>query len=118
MYPVDGNFIRKVAPRFSGAMARAQKAIIDAISPVFAQTLDDYAINTRLRIAHFMGQVTHECAGFRTTEEFASGAAYEGRRDLGNDHPGDGRRYKGRGLLRSACRWRPTRNWPATPRSR
>lgn len=46
-----------------------------------------------------MGQVTHECAGFRTTEEFASGAAYEGRADLGNTHKGDGKRYKGRGLI-------------------
>ncbi len=38
-------------------------------------------------------------AGFRTTEEFASGEAYEGRKDLGNTHEGDGPRYKGRGLL-------------------
>jgi putative chitinase len=58
-----------------------------------------YEINTVLRIAHFMGQVTHECAGFRTTEEFASGAAYEGRKDLGNTQKGDGKRYKGRGLI-------------------
>ena len=99
MYPIDGDFILKVAPKFSGARADAQAAIIGAIAPVFATVLDGYAINTKLRIAHFMGQVTHECAGFRTTEEFASGAAYEGRADLGNTRRGDGKRYKGRGLL-------------------
>lgn len=99
MYPIDGDFILKVAPKFSGAKAEAQAAIVGAIAPVFAAVLDGYDINTKLRIAHFMGQVTHECAGFRTTEEFASGAAYEGRADLGNTKPGDGRRYKGRGLL-------------------
>ena len=99
MFPVDGTFILRVAPRFSGAKAEAQAAIVGAISPVFASTLNSYEINTRLRIAHFMGQVTHECAGFRTTEEFASGEAYEGRKDLGNVKPGDGKRYKGRGLL-------------------
>src|SRR5262245_30116489 len=99
MFAVDGTFILRVAPRFSGAKAEAQAAIVNAISPVFASTLDSYEINTRLRIAHFMGQVTHECAGFRTTEEFASGEAYEGRQALGNVHPGDGKRYKGRGLL-------------------
>jgi len=32
-------------------------------------------------------------------EEIASGAAYEGRLDLGNTEPGDGRRFKGRGLI-------------------
>jgi len=97
--PVNGNFIRAVAPKFSGSNAQEQTRIISAISADFAPTLDRYEINTLLRIAHFMGQVTHECAGFRTCEEFASGAAYEGRSDLGNTEAGDGKRYKGRGLI-------------------
>lgn len=99
MIPIDGTFILTVAPRFSGSKADAQARIVGEISGIFSSTLDSYDINTRLRIAHFMGQVTHECAGFRTTEEFASGAAYEGRRDLGNIEEGDGKRYKGRGLI-------------------
>lgn len=99
MIPVDADFILNVAPRFSGAKADAQSRIVGEISAVFAPTLNSYDINTKLRIAHFMGQVTHECAGFRTTEEFASGAAYEGRLDLGNIQTGDGKRYKGRGLI-------------------
>ena len=36
---------------------------------------------------------------FLYTEELASGAAYEGRKDLGNTRAGDGRRFKGRGLI-------------------
>ena len=68
-------------------------------SQVLQVTLEAYGIDTRLRIAHFLGQTCHESAGFRTTEEFASGEAYEGRKDLGNIKKGDGRRYKGRGLL-------------------
>jgi len=67
--------------------------------PVLASTLASYGINTRLRVAHFLGQTCHESAGFRTTEEFASGEAYEGRKDLGNIKKGDGPRYKGRGLI-------------------
>lgn len=99
MIPINGDFIMAVAPRFSGSKAETQRRIVGEISAILAATLDAYAINTKLRIAHFMAQVTHECAGFRTTEEFASGAAYEGRADLGNTQKGDGRRYKGRGLI-------------------
>lgn len=99
MIPVDAQTLREIAPRFSGDLAAQQDAIINAIGPVLATTLDAYQINTRLRIAHFLAQTCHESAGFRTTEEFASGQAYEGRADLGNNQPGDGPRFKGRGLL-------------------
>jgi putative chitinase len=99
MIPVDGDFILAVAPRFSGKNGAAQHRIVSEISAIFAATLHSYGISSQLRIAHFMAQVTHECAGFRTTEEFASGAAYEGREDLGNINKGDGKRYKGRGLI-------------------
>jgi putative chitinase len=99
MIPVDAQTLREVAPRFSGELAARQDAILDAVGPVLADTLAAYQIDTRLRIAHFLAQTCHESAGFRTTEEFASGQAYEGRLDLGNTEPGDGPRYKGRGLL-------------------
>lgn len=52
-----------------------------------------------LRLAHLMAQLIHESDGLRAMEEYASGAAYEGRRDLGNTAKGDGRRFKGRGPI-------------------
>lgn len=63
-----------------------------------------HEINTPLRLAHFLAQVAHESGGFRYMEEIASGAAYEGRADLGNTETGDGKRYKGRGPIQCTGR--------------
>lgn len=56
-------------------------------------------LESRLRLAHFLAQLIHESGSFRYMEEIASGAAYEGRKDLGNVQPGDGKRFKGRGPI-------------------
>lgn len=94
-----GEILPKLVPKFSGANADRQKVILNAIVPLIDTILPQFAIDTPLRIAHFLAQICHESAGLRTTEEFASGQAYEGRADLGNTSPGDGVLYKGRGLI-------------------
>ena len=59
----------------------------------------EFNIDTAVRQASFLAQVGHESGQLRYVRELASGAAYEGRADLGNVIAGDGVRFKGRGLL-------------------
>lgn len=67
--------------------------------PLINQTLDEFEINTPERVIFFLAQIAHESGELRYTAEIASGEAYEGRKDLGNLFTGDGKRYKGRGLI-------------------
>lgn len=61
--------------------------------------MEEFEINTPKRIASFLAQVGHESGQLRYTQEIATGAAYEGRKDLGNTQKGDGVKFKGRGLI-------------------
>lgn len=76
--------------------ARAQASRF--LEPLNA-AMSEFDINTPARQAAFLAQIGHESGQFRYVRELASGQAYEGRADLGNTQPGDGQRYKGRGLI-------------------
>lgn len=79
---------------------------------VFAQPLADacaaYEINTPTRLAAFLAQIGHESGAFKYTSEIwgptPAQQRYEGRADLGNTQPGDGSRYRGRGLIQTTGR--------------
>lgn len=117
----------KVGPITAAALTKARGALSGAIAPAgfvfptaadlrktfpraknanlvpFAEALPVLAppekMDTVLRLGHFIAECGWECDQFATYEEYASGAAYEGRKDLGNTQKGDGKRFKGRGPI-------------------
>ncbi len=62
-----------------------------------------YDINTPTRQAAFLAQIGHESGHLLYVREIwgptPAQAKYEGRADLGNTQPGDGFKFRGRGLI-------------------
>ncbi|MFL5357833.1 peptidoglycan-binding protein [Archangium sp.] len=84
--------LREIMPKLTAARA-------DECLPYLDVAMVEADITTPQRQAAFLAQLAHESGELRFFEELASGEAYEGRKDLGNTQPGDGRRYKGRGPI-------------------
>lgn len=72
---------------------------LELFLPHLNEAIELAELQTPQRLSMFLAQVGHESGQLRYTEEIASGQAYEGRVDLGNTLPGDGKKYKGRGLI-------------------
>lgn len=91
MSVVTADQLKRILP-LAGARADTFCAPLNA-------AMAEFGITTPARQAAFIAQLAHESGQFRYVREIASGAAYEGRADLGNTFKGDGARFKGRGLI-------------------
>lgn len=92
--PPTVNAVDVLARATGVTAAKASQILIGVVNG-----LRDSQCNNVNRIAMWIAQMGHESAGFNATEEYASGSAYEGRKDLGNTQPGDGVRFKGRSWI-------------------
>lgn len=89
--------------RFFAAMRSA--GLVTSLTTVQVQRMEAVLAGLQARsvsvkrAAYILATAFHESDRFKTLTEYASGSAYEGRKDLGNTQAGDGRRYKGRGYV-------------------
>lgn len=102
--PIDGIAGMKTWAGIFAYTAQRPMGLLLPLGQGAATFLHQYAIDqTSARVCNFVGQAAHESDRFRYMREIwgptAAQLGYEGRADLGNCKPGDGRLYCGRGIF-------------------
>lgn len=97
--PVQTGLTANLLQSIGGYRKDMTLARYQALLPELIDAFHFADVNTIDRRAMGIAQLFHESGSLHYQEEIADGSAYEGRIDLGNTQPGDGKRFKGRDFL-------------------
>lgn len=100
MITITEDILKEIAPGSKRTNYKLLPGLVDEMNAQFPGA----GIDTIQEVRHFLAQAAEETDSFNSLEEYASGQAYEGRRDLGNILPGDGKLFKGRGIFMTTGR--------------
>ena len=97
-----------ITPDLLGAAVGCTAERAETFAGPLSEACALFEINTPERLAPFIANIGHESGSLRWLAEIwgptPAQQRYEGRKDLGNTEPGDGSRYRGRGILQTTGR--------------
>lgn len=101
---VDGVIGPKTLTALLAHLAGRPMSAVAEIAAALAKYAPQFGLlDSASRLANFSGQACHETGNFRFLREIwgptPTQTRYEGRADLGNTQPGDGKRFMGRGIF-------------------